>query len=154
MRKVFYDSATRNVIIENVSRYFSSGSLLATNVGDYVAIKYLTTDKLEVYDLFGNFLKENGTSAGANVTQVVDYLNGEFNKGLIDQASSFTGLSTTKTITDARIKAGDTILLQGIGTLNETLGYTASNGSFTVTRTVISVVIGLTNNLAFKWVRI
>lgn len=152
--RIFYDNSTRTVTIENVNKYFSSGSLIATADGNNISIKYNNTDKLEVYDLFSNFSKQDNSPAGATVGDAVNYLNGEFNRGLIDEASSFVGLSTTKTITDARIKVGDTILLQGLGTLNETFGYIASNGSFTVTRTVISVVIGLTNNLAFKWVRI
>lgn len=151
--KIYYDTQTRNVTIENINRFFASGSLIATADGSNVAIKYVNTDRLEIYDVYTLFKQENGTSAGATVGDVVNYLNGEFNKGIIMGQSSFSGLGTTRTVTDSRIKPSDKIVITPIGTINEVLGVTVTNGAFTVTRSVVATLVGLTNNLTFDWVR-
>lgn len=151
--KVFFDNNTRTITIENVNKYFTSGSLVATADSNNVSIKYTNNDKLEVFDDFSAFTKQDGSSAGANVSSVVSYLNGEFNKGLLMGSDTFSGLTTTKTVTDSRITSTDNIIVQGLGSLNEVLGVTVSNGSFIITRTVIVALTGLTNNLVFKWVR-
>lgn len=151
--KIGYDNNTRNVLIENFNRLFASGSLIASNVGDFVGIKYVDTDRFEIYDVYTNIQKLDGSSAGETASDVVTYLNGEFNRGIIMGQSSFTGLGLTKTVSDSRIKAGDKIVITPLGTINEVFGITVINGSFTVTRSVVATLVGLTNNLAFDWVR-
>lgn len=154
--KIFYDGSTNNIIIEGLNRFFPSSSLIATGTGNNVGINYLNSSVLEVFDNFSNFQKSDGSPAGANVGAVVDYLNAEFAKGGIAGNSSFSGLSTTKTITDARIKAGDKIIPSPqSATLNEFIFVSSvADGSFVVSRVIINALGALTSALNFNWFRI
>ena len=152
--RIFYDNTTQNVTIENVNKYFSSGSLVAVADGSNVQIKYLNTDKFEVYDLFSNFQKEDGTPAGTDSSTVVTYLNSQFNRGLVKGVSSFSGLGNSKTISDSRVATGDVVMIQPIGSLlNEVLYVAVVSGAFTVTRSVIVSITGLTSDLNFFWIK-
>lgn len=152
--RIFYDLTARNIDFEGLGRYFSSGSMEAISDGNNVIAQYKDSNVKEIYEHFSNIQKEDGSPAGANVTEVVDYLNEEFSKGIILGQSSFSLLSVSKTVTDSRIRPNNKIMVQPIGTINEILGVTVANGSFTVTRTVVGVLAGLTNNLTFDWVRL
>jgi hypothetical protein len=157
--KTGYDNNTRNVLIENFNRLFASGSLIASNFGDLVGIKYLDTDRFEIYDIYDiytNIQKLDGSTAGANVGAVVDYLNAEFAKGRITGSGEFSGLTSTRTISDARIKAGDKIIVSPqSATLNEIIFVSAvSDGNFIVTRVIINALGVLTSALNFNWFRI
>lgn len=151
--KIYYDLATRNINFEGLGRFFGSGSMEAVTEGDYVYVQYIGSQVKEIYELYTVIQKEDGSPAGVNPTEVVVYLNEEFSKGIIMGQSSFSLLSATITVVDSRIRSNNKIITQPIGAVNEVLGVTVSNGAFTVTRTVISVVSGLTNNLVFEWVR-
>lgn len=154
--KVFYDSATNNIIIEGLNRFFPSSSLIAAGTGNNVGINYLNSSVLEVFDNFVNFQKADGSLAGANVGAVVDYLNAEFSKGRITGSGAFSSLTTTRTISDARIKAGDKIIISPqSATLNEIIFVSSvTDGSFVVTRVIINALGILTSALNFNWIRI
>jgi len=154
--KVFYDSETNNIIIEGLNRFFPSSSLIATGTSTNVGINYLNSSVLEVFDNFANFQKADGSPADANVGAVVDYLNAEFEKGRITGSGAFSGLTTTRTVSDARIKAGDKIIVSPqSATLNEIIFVSSvTDGSFVVTRVIINALGVLTSALNFNWFRI
>lgn len=83
--RVFYDSLKDNIIFEGFDRYFSLGSLIAIGEGNNIDVKYTDTNISEFYILYSDILKEDGTTAGETVQEVVDYLNEEFNKGSMSE---------------------------------------------------------------------
>lgn len=114
--RIFYDNNTRTVTIENVNKYFSNASLEALPDGDNISIKYVNTDKLEIYDHFSAFQKENGTQAGANVTEVVDYLNLQFNtiSFVQETTASLQAKRPLKTVNSQSLEgAGDITISEG-----------------------------------------
>lgn len=153
--RIFYDNLARNIDIEGLGRYFSSGSLEAIADGSIdVFVRYKDSTTREIQVPFTEIQQENGTSAGATQSQVLDYLNEEFSKGIILGQASFSLLSTTKTVLDSRVRPNNKIMVQPLGSINEILGVTVTNGSFTVTRSAVAVLAGLTSNLTFDWVRL
>lgn len=154
--KVYFDNQTNNIIIEGLTRFFPSGSLVAVADGNNVYINYINNPILEVYDNYANFLKSDGSPAGASASSVVTYLNNEFAKGRITGSGVFSGLATSMTVTDSRVKAGDKIIPAPQTTaLNEIVfAEPATDGSVVIRRVIINVLGALTSNLNVNWFRI
>lgn len=70
--------------------------------------------------------------------------------------ANFSGTNATTTVTNSNINEGDDIVIMpNDSSLNEVLFVSSVLlGSFVVTRSVVNVVSGLTNNLGFKWRKI
>ena len=152
--KIFYDKETENIVFENDDRLFSKGSLIAVADGDNIEVLYKGTGSNSFYLVFSDIQKEDGSQAGSNVSDVVDYLNIEFNIGKrIEGEDSFVGLSPTVNVTDNNLVDGDVIyIVPTVSVVNEIYFPTiVQNNSFTVNRIVINALNGLTVNLPFKW---
>lgn len=155
--RIFYDVTARNIDIVGSGRFFSSGSLEAIASGNNVIVQYKDSGVQELNDHFSVVQKQDNSQAGTTVTEVVDYLNNEFNKGIIKGVASFSLLSLTKVVTDSRVKVGDVISITPQGsTLNESVWSetVTTDGQFTVRRKVIDILSGLTSGLSFGWFRI
>lgn len=155
--KIFYDLNARNINIFGSGRFFSSGSLEAVASGNNVIVQYKDSGIQELNDHFSVVQKQDNSQAGENVTEVVDYLNNEFNKGIVKGTASFSLLTVTKVVTDSRVRIGDVISVSPTSTsLNDVLWTepVTTNGQFTVRRRIIDLLGNLTNNLSFGWFRI
>jgi len=110
--KIYYDLLAQNVNFESLGRFFANGSLEAIADGENVFARYKGGDVKEIYENFSLIQKQDGTSAGVNVTDVVNYLNNEFN-----QVISTSGVSeTTATIQVKRpLKTIVNKSLEGVG---------------------------------------
>lgn len=85
--RVYYSEVNNVVVVEKQGSFFNNKTLTAANVGGLVQITEEGADVIEVIREYSDFKKENNTSAGANITEVVDYLNDEFAK--VSGANSF-----------------------------------------------------------------
>jgi hypothetical protein len=155
--RIYYDINARNIVIEGSERFFGSSSLEAVADGNDVFVRYKEATAKEIQVPFTEIKKENNTSAGATVTEVLDYLNNEFSKGIVKGTASFGLLQDSKVVTDSRVKIGDVISVSPTSTsLNDVLWTepVTTNGQFTVRRRLIDLLGNLTNNLTFGWFRI
>ena len=80
--RIYYDSLTGNVVLGTTTRLFATGSLEAVAFRGRVAIAYKQTNFREVLTPFDRVQRQDGTAAGATLTEVLNYLNSEFNKTL------------------------------------------------------------------------
>ncbi len=152
--RIFYDNETENIVFENDDRLFSKGSLVAVADGNNIEILYNGTGSNSFYLEFTDVQKEDGSQAGGNVSDVVDYLNIEFNIGKrVEGESNFVGLSPTVNVTDNNLVDGDVIYITPtVNVINEFyFATTVINNTFVVNRIVINALGGLTNGLPFRW---
>lgn len=152
--KIFFDENSENITIENDDKLFPIGSLIAESDGDNVIVRYNDVNLYNLYVNYGEIQKEDGSTAGNNVTETVEYLNIEFNKGgAIEGDESFTGLDLTINVVDNRLKTGDVIIVfPTVNVVNEYLFATVVvNNNFTIVRNVVNTVAGATPNLPVKW---
>lgn len=154
--RVYYDTEALNIVVDDIGRYFPSGSLIAENVAGKVNIKNKNTNVNELYTEFDNIVKVDDTPAGANINETLEYLNNEFAKGMITGQDSFTGGAATITVSNARILSGDRIMVFPQGAvLNEVIFVSSvSDGSFVVSRTIVNALGVLTSGLIFNWIRL
>lgn len=153
--KVYYDKDKMNILIEGYGRYFANNSLIAENLNGKVLIRYVNTDINEFYLDYTDFQKENGTQAGNNVTEVVDYLNKEFGRGMKARNANFNGFNDTVTVLDEDVTSVDVIVFSPVSvSINERLILNDTfNGGFTVKRVKIDVLQPFTENLAFNYIK-
>ena len=78
--KVFYDEVAKNIVVNQTNRVFASGSCVAEADGNFIKIRYSNSDIVDIYKTFDQFSKEDGSPAGSNVSEVLTYLNNEFDK--------------------------------------------------------------------------
>lgn len=84
-------------MINNVNRFLPNGSLNASVVDGLVSISYNDTDNVIAVHEYTQFIKEDNSPAGANITEVVDYLNSEFDKA--SGTNSFCRYELTDNVT-------------------------------------------------------
>jgi hypothetical protein len=156
--RIYYDINARNIVIEGSERFFGSGSLEAVADGlTDIFVRYKESIAKEIQVPFSEIQKQDGSPAGATQSEVLNYLNDEFIKGIVKGTASFSLLQTSKVVSDSRVKIGDFISITPQGTtLNENVWTETitTDGQFTVRRKVQDVIIGLTSGLSFGWFRI
>lgn len=152
--KIYYDSNTENIVIENDERLFSKSSLEAVADGNNIAISYKNTNVNNLFISYLDIEDEDGNTVAGTVQDVVDYLNSEFNKdGVIEGVGNFTLLQNVVTIVDNRLTDGDVIFINPtVNVVNEFYFSTiVNNNSFTVNRFIINNLGSLTSGLPFRW---
>lgn len=152
--RIYFDEQTENIIIENDERLFPIGSLIAEAQGQDVSIRYNDVNFNNIFINFSEIQKQDGSPAGGTVTDVVNYLNGEFDKGgAIEGDETFNALDLTINVTDNRLRTGDVIYVAPtINVVNEfTFATVVVNNSFTIIRNTINQVTGATPNMPVKW---
>jgi hypothetical protein len=136
--KIYYDILAQNVSFEAFGRYFGNGSLEAVAEGNNVFARYRGTTLKEFYEHFSLIQKQDGSPAGTNATEVVAYLNNEFN-----QVISLGIAETTATIQTKRpLKTVNNTSLEGVGNITipspkPSLNLVKSDAN-TITETVIA----------------
>lgn len=151
--KIYYDRDRDNVIIETLNRYFPNSSLEAFELDSKIIVRNINTNSNEIYISHTEVMDKDGNNISGSITDVINYLNTEFAKGMASGTGSFSGFNTTITIVDDRIKNTDIIVVTPLvtGLINDVLAVVnVVNGGFTVTRLLVGVGT-LTNNLGFKY---
>lgn len=78
--RIYYDDTRKNIVLGTTSRLFASGSLVAQADRGRIAVIYRANNFRELYIRHTQVLREDGTPVGGTLTDVIDYLNGEFIK--------------------------------------------------------------------------
>lgn len=77
--KIYFSSARSAVIVEG-SGYYLPNTLEAVNVGGRVVVRQIGSALSELSVTFADVQDSSGASAGANISDVLTYLNTEFTK--------------------------------------------------------------------------
>ena len=154
--KIYYDTNSDNVLIENLGRYFPNGTLEAIEEFGKISIRNKNTGKNELHVLFSEIQKIDGSVSGTDNASCVIYLNNEFQNGKMSGSGAFSLLLDTVTITNSRIKSTDKIIVSPQGALLNDILYVSSvlNGSFVVSRKALVTASALTSGLAFNYIRL
>lgn len=78
--RIYYDETRKNIVLGTTSRLFATGSLIALADRGRIAVIYRANNFRELYVKHTQVMREDGSSAGATLSAVIDYLNGEFSR--------------------------------------------------------------------------
>lgn len=106
-----YFSAARSAVIVEGSGYYLPNTLEAINVGGRVVVRQVGSALSELSVAFADVQSSSGASAGANINDVLTYLNTEFTKS---GGSSSGGTLPEYTTDPASPTAGQSWLLRQV----------------------------------------